>query len=148
MNTPAKIEHEAFMTEEDIAIYDQMISMGRLQLGKELAKNEEFLLHLASMITIKQMKGMMVDIDDPSILELKRIHKEFQSQGLIHETPPDCFYESARVLKEPYLPDDVQKEIAEMNAMTSNLIIEDKKNIENEVVDDDIKTGYVKIVAP
>ncbi len=148
MNIPAKIEHEAFMTEEDIAIYDQMISMGRLQLGKELAKNEEFLLHLASMITIKQMKGMMVEIDDPSILELKRIHKEFQSQGLIHETPPDCFYESARVLKEPYLPDDVQKEIAEMNAMTSNLIIEDKKNIENEVVDDDIKTGYVKIVAP
>lgn len=149
MNIPAKQEHEAFMTEEDIAIYDQMISMGRLQLGKELAKNEEFLLHLASMITIKQMKGMMVDIDDPSILELKRIHKEHQEAGLIFETPNDLWYESARVLREPYLPADVEKEIAEMNAMTSNLIIEDKKtsNIADEEPDN-IKEGYVKIVAP
>ena len=149
MNIPAKHEHEAFMTEEDIAIYDQMISMGRLQLGKELAKNEEFLLHLASMITIKQMKGMMVDIDDPSILELKRIHKEHQEAGLIFETPSEEWYASAEALKKPYLPDDVEKEIAEMNAMTSNLIIEDKKtsNIADEEPDN-IKEGYVKIIAP
>lgn len=150
MNIPVKQEHEAFMTEEDIAIYDQMISMGRLQLGKELAKNEEFLLHLASMITIKQMKGMMIDIDDPSILELKRIHKEHQEAGLIFETPSEEWYASAEALKKPYLPDDVEKEIAEMNAMTSNLIIEDKKtsNIADEPADDEIKKEWVKLVEP
>jgi len=150
MNTPAKIEHEAFMTEEDIATYDSLISMGRSQIGKELGKGEDYLLHIATMITIKQQKGMTIALDDPTIVNLKRIHKEFHEQGLIHETPPDCFYESARVLKEPYLDPQVEKEINELNGLTSNIVINDKKtsNIENEIVDDDIQKGYVKLVVP
>jgi hypothetical protein len=135
------------MSDDDIAIYDQMISMGRLQLGKELAKNEEYLLHLASMITLKQLKGMMVDLDDPTIVELKRIHKEHQEAGLIFETPVSEWYESARALKKPYLPEEVEKEINEINGITSNLVIDKStSNIADEPVDD-IKEGYVKIVA-
>lgn len=151
MNTPVKVEHPDWMTDDDIAIYDQMVSIGRLQIGKEIAKNEEYLLHIASMITLKQMKGMVLDIDDPTIVELKRIHKEFQEQGLIFETPPNEFYASVEALKKPYLDPAVENEINDMNAMTSNLIIEDVKktsNIEDEPVDDEIKKDYVKIVVP
>jgi hypothetical protein len=173
MNTPTKIQHEEWMSEDDIAIYDQMISMGRLQLGKELAKNEEYLLHIASMITLKQMKGMLVDMDDPTIAELKRIHKEHQEAGLIFTTPAEEWYESARVLRQPYLDPAVQAEIDSANALlevdkaiaiTSNLIVKsceaDKKtsNIADEAIDDMlvvedgvakvIQKDWVKIVPP
>jgi hypothetical protein len=147
MNASAKIQHEEWMSEDDIAIYDQMISMGRLQIGKEIAKNEEYLLHIASMITLKQMKGMMVSLDDPTIAELKKIHQEHLDAGLIFETPISEWYESARVLQKPYLDPAVEKEINEANAMTSNLVIDKStSNIADEPVDD-IKEGYVKIVA-
>lgn len=103
------------------------------------------------MITLKQMKGMLVDVDEAAIAELKRIHKEHQEAGLIFETPSDEWYASAEALKKPYLPEEVQKEIDEQNALTSatsNVIVSDKKNIEDEAPDDDIKKGYVKLVVP
>jgi len=150
MNNPVKKEYPEWFNDDDVAYYDQMMALGRSQIGKEIGKNEEFLLDMSAIITLKQMKGMIVDIDDPSIIELKRIHKEHQEAGLIFETPESEWYESARVLKIPYLPDEVQKEMDELNANTSNLIIEDKKtsNIADEAVDADITTGYVKIVVP
>lgn len=149
MNNPVKKEYPEWFNDDDVAYYDQMMALGRSQIGKEIGKNEEFLLDMSAIITLKQMKGMIVDIDDPSIIELKRIHKEHQEAGLIFETPESEWYESARVLKIPYLPDEVQKEMDELNANTSNLIIEDKKtsNIADEAVDADITTGYVKIIA-
>jgi hypothetical protein len=153
MNIPAKKQHPDWMSEDDIAEYDNLVSMGRLQLGKELAKNEEYLLHIASMITLKQMKGMLLDIDDPAIAELKRIHKEHLDAGLIFTTPESEWYESARVLKQPYLPEEVQAEIDKANGITSNLI--EKKNTSNiadELVVEDgvakIKEGWVKITPP
>ena len=150
MNNPVKKEHPEWFNDDDVAYYDQMMALGRAQLGKEIGKNEEFLLDMSAIITLKQMKGMIVDIDDPSIVELKRIHKEFQEKGLVFETPPDEWYASAEALKKPYIPDEVQKEMDELNANTSNFVIEDKKtsNIEDEAVDDEIKKGYVKLVVP
>lgn len=153
MNTPAKIQHPEWMDEGDIANYDNLISMGRNQLGKELASNEEYLLHLSAVITIKQEKGMLTNLDDASIAELKRIHLERFNSGLIFETPPDEYYESARVLKEAYLSDGVQKELDDANNMTSNLILNDKKitsNIAdegNDVIDDMlvVEDGIAKI---
>jgi hypothetical protein len=133
MNAPCKIQHPDWMNDDDTAIYEQMIAIGRLQIGKELAKNEEYLLHVASMITLKQIKGMLVDLDDPTIDELKRIHQEHLDAGLIFETPVSDWYESARVLKEPYLDPKVEQEINELNAMTSNLVVDKKtSNIEDE----------------
>lgn len=152
MATPYnKPVYEDFMTEDDIAIYEQLISIGRLQLGKELAANEEFLLHISAMITLKQKKGMLIDMNDETIKELKRIHAEHQEAGLIFETPPDNFYVSAEALKQPYLDPEVEKEINEMNGLTSNLIVEEeseavKNNIEDEAPDADITAGYVKVV--
>jgi hypothetical protein len=145
----SKIAHPDWMSEDDIAIYDQMISMGRLQIGKELAKNEQYLLHISAMITLKQLKGMMLDLDDPTIAELKRIHQEHLDAGLIFTTPADIWYESARALQRPYLDPVVEKEINEANAMTSNLVIDkNTSNIADEPVDviDELKEGWVKPV--
>lgn len=150
MNTPEKVEHPSWMSDDDVAIYDQMISIGRLQIGKEIGKNEEYLLHIASMITLKQMKGMTLALDDPQVAELKRIHLESFNSGLIHETPPNEYYQSIVALKEQYLSPEVEKEINDINGVTSNLVLDDKKtnDIANEVADPDITTGYVKIVRP
>lgn len=150
MNNPSQIQHEEWMSEDDIGVYDNLISLGRLQLGKELAKNEEYLLHIASMITLKQIKGMLVDVNDETIVELKRIHKESFDAGLIHTTPPDTWYASAEALKTPYLDPEVEAEIDKANAITSNLILKscemDKKD---ELVVEDgvakIKEGWVKL---
>jgi hypothetical protein len=152
MNALAKIQHPEWMTPDDEAIYDQMIAMGRLQLGKEIAKNEDYLLHLASMITLKQMKGMVLELDDPTITELKRIHQAHLDSGLIFSTPLSEWYESARALQKPYLPEDVEKELNEANAMTSNLTLSqidnNTSNIADEPVDviDELKEGWVKPV--
>lgn len=152
MNTPVKKEHEEWMSDDDIAIYDNLVAMGRLQLGKELAANEEYLLDISAMITLKQIKGMLIDINDPTITELKRIHKEYAEAGLIHTTPPDAWYASAEALKTPYLDPEVERQIDEANALTSNLILKsceaDKKtsNIADETPDNDITSGYVKVI--
>lgn len=150
MNTPAKVEHPMWMSEDDIAMYDQMISIGRLQLGKEIPKNEEYLLHIASMITLRQLKGMKPELSDETISELKRIHQEHLDAGLIFQTPVSDWYESARVLQKPYLDPEVERQINEINGITSNLVIDDEKtnNITDEAVEviDELKEGYVKIV--
>ena len=145
MNTPVKHQYEEWMNEDEIAMYDYMVSLGRTQLGKELSANEEFILHLSAMITLKQKKGMTITMDDPVVQELKRIHKEHHAAGAIFETPPDDWYVSAQALKEKYIPDEIQKDI---DALTLEAQGKNTSNIENEVVDDDIKTGYVKIVPP
>jgi len=150
------------MSEDDIAIYDSLVAMGTAQIGKEIGKNEAYLLDISAMITLKQMKGMLVDIDDPTIVELKRIHKEHQEAGLIFTTPSETWYESARVLREPYLNPDVENEINYANALvgvdtalshTSNLIVESCKKTSNiadegnDVIDDMlvVEDGVAKI---
>jgi len=45
-------------TDEDKAIYDDMISRGQALIGKKLKKQDEFLLDLSAKITINQMKGI------------------------------------------------------------------------------------------
>jgi hypothetical protein len=166
MNTPAKQEYPTWMTEDDIALYDSLVAMGRLQIGKEIGNNEIYLLDISAMITLKQMKGMLVDIDDPSIVELKRIHKEHFDAGLIHTTPADSWYASAEELRKPYLDPSVEKEMEYANALvgvdtalnhTSNLILKsceaDKKtsNIAdegNDVIDDMlvVEDGVAKVI--
>jgi hypothetical protein len=101
------------------------------------------------MITLKQLKGMTVDFDDESIQEIKRIHEEQFNKGLIHETPPSSFYESALALQRPYLDKTVEQQINEINGITSNLVIGDEKtsNVADEPVDV-IKEDWVKLVEP
>ena len=150
MNKPEKVELPEWVSDDDRAIYDQMISMGRLQIGKEIGKNEDYLLHLSAMITLKQLKGMTIALGSDEVAELKRVHQENFARDTTFETPPSDFYASALALMEPYLPTEVEKEINEINNLTSNLVIEDKKtsNIEDEAPDADIKENWVKLIEP
>ena len=149
MNNPEQVKLPEWATDDDRAIYDQMINMGRLQVGKEIGKNEEYLLHLSAMLTLKQLKGMTLALDSPEVAELKRIHIENFARDTTFETPESDFYASALALKEPYLSPEVEAQINDINGLTSNLVLDDKKtsNIADEVADNDITTGYVKIVA-
>ena len=151
MNIPDKVQHPEWMSDDDIAIYDQMISIGRLQIGKEIPANEEYLLHLSAIITLKQLKGMSLSLDSKEVAELKRIHLENFARDGVFETPPSSFYASALALKESYLSPEVEAEINAINGATSNLVIEDVKktsNIEDEPADNDIKENWVKLVEP
>lgn len=135
-NTYNKPVYEDFMTDDDIAIYEQLISLGRLQLGKELAGNEEYLLHISAMITLKQKKGMMVDVNDDMVKELKRIHAEHHEAGLVFETPKnDWYYSPDNLINQPYIPAEVQEQ---MDAD------EKKLHPENEIVEK-LKEDWVKL---
>jgi hypothetical protein len=151
-NAYVKPVYEDWMSEDDIAIYEELISLGRTQLGKEIAKNEDYLLHFSAMITLKQKKGRMLDMNDEDVKKLKQIHKEHQEAGLLHETPPnEWYYSPENPINQPYIPAEVQKTIDEIDASTSNLVAEVIKktsDIQDEPVDDEIKKGYVKIVSP
>lgn len=139
-NAYVKPVYEEWMSDDDIALYEHLVSLGRVQLGKELLKNEDYLLHYSAMITLKQKKGMMLDINDEDIVRLKKIHQEHLEAGLIHTTPPnEWYYSDANPINQPYIPTSVQEDINKIEASTSNL------NIENETADD-IKEGYVKLV--
>ena len=148
MNAPAKVEHPEWMSADDEAIYDQMISMGRLQIGKEIGKNEDYLLHLSAMLTLKQLKGMTLALDSEEVAELKRVHQENFARDTTFTTPPNEFYASALALMEPYLSPEVDAEINAINGITSNLVLEDKKtsDIADEPADADITVGYVKVI--
>ena len=149
MNNPEKIQHPEWMSDDDIAIYEQMICIGRLQVGKEIGANEEYLLHLASMLTLKQLKGMTLALDSPEVAELKRIHLENFARDTTFETPENDFYASALALKESYLSPEVEEQINNVNILTSNLVLDEVKktsNIEDEAPDNDIKEGYVKVI--
>lgn len=149
MNTPTKVQHPDWVTPDDEALYDQMISIGRLQIGKEIGKNEEYLLHIASMITLRQLKGMTIELDDPQVAELKRIHQENFTRDSTFETPPNEFYQSILSLKEQYLSPEVEAQFNEINGITSNLVLDEVKKISDiadEPADADITTGYVKVI--
>jgi len=80
-------------TDEDRAMYDDLISRGDAVVGKKLTKNETFLLDIAARITINQLRGYKDQcFDHEEIQEMKQIHTEFAKMGII-ETPSDMFYD-------------------------------------------------------
>ena len=79
-------------TDDDKAIYDDLISRGEMMIGKKIAEKDRFLLDLSAKITINNMKGYSNNFSDEEIERLKARHKETANAGII-ETPPDIFYE-------------------------------------------------------
>lgn len=79
-------------TDDDKAIYDDLISRGMMMIGKKIAEKDRFLLDLSAKITINNMKGYSNNFSDEEIERLKARHKETANAGII-ETPPDIFYE-------------------------------------------------------
>ena len=126
-----KIVYPQDYTDDDKAIYDDLISRGEAMIGKKIKANDRFLLDLSAKITINRMKGYSNNFTDEQIELLKARHKEAASNGII-ETPPDIFYEKLQngwkhPLSKP--AEDYYKE-----QMTSNVNIEQQmtSNIEIE----------------
>ena len=87
-----KIVYPEDYTDDDKAIYDDLISRGEAFIGKKIKANDRFLLDLAAKITVNKMKGYSNNFTDLQIEQLKAKHKEAANMGVI-ETPPDIFYE-------------------------------------------------------
>ena len=87
-----KIIYPSHYTDEDKAIYDDLLSRGDTMVGKKLSENERFLLDLAAKMTINQLRGYDSGYTEDEINEMKTMHKEMAQQGVI-ETPPDTFYD-------------------------------------------------------
>lgn len=63
-------------TDEDKAIYDDLISRGKLMIGTKVKKVDEFLLDLAAKMTINNLKGYKSDKTGEEILEQMKQHKD------------------------------------------------------------------------
>jgi len=87
-----KIIYPEHYSDEDKAIYDDLISRGDVMIGKKLSENERFLLDLSAKITINQLKGYDSGYTTEEIADMKEAHKEMVQAGII-QTPPDKFYE-------------------------------------------------------
>ena len=87
-----KIIYPCNYSDEDKAIYDDLLSRGETLIGKKLSENERFLLDLSAKITINQLKNYDSGYTTDQINEMKKIHKEMANAGVI-ETPADKFYD-------------------------------------------------------
>ena len=116
-----KIVYPSDYSDDDKAIYDDLITKGEAMIGKKIKKQDRFLLDLAAKVTINQMKGYSNNFSDSEIEELRAKHKEAASNGII-ETPPDIFYEQLQQgWKHPL---SVPAEEYYKQQMTSNVNIE------------------------
>lgn len=87
-----KIIYPEHYSDEDKAIYDDLLSRGETLIGKKLSENERFLLDLSAKITINQLRGYDSGYSADEINDMKKIHKEMANAGVI-ETPSDKFYD-------------------------------------------------------
>ena len=87
-----KIIYPEHYSDEDKAIYDDLLSRGETLIGKKLSENERFLLDLSAKITINQLKNYDSGYSADEINDMKKIHKEMANAGVI-ETPADKFYD-------------------------------------------------------
>lgn len=95
-----KIQLPSHYTEEDKALYNDLISRGDALIGKTLNESERFLLDISARITINQLRGYKENcFNNDEINEMKKIHKEYANAGTI-ETPSDMFYEDIILLSD------------------------------------------------
>lgn len=87
-------------TDEDKALYDDLITRGDSLVGKKLNESETFLLDIAARITINQLRGYTDKcFDHEEIQKMKQIHTEFAKMGII-ETPSEMFYDDVIMLSD------------------------------------------------
>tara|TARA_R110000772_G_scaffold75257_1_gene163406 strand:- start:160 stop:567 length:408 start_codon:yes stop_codon:yes gene_type:complete len=87
-----KVIYPTDYTDEDKAIYDDLLSRGEILIGKKVSKNDAFLLDLSAKMTINQMKGYKSGLTKEEIDELKEIHRQ-SALTQTFETPPELYYE-------------------------------------------------------
>lgn len=138
-----QVQYPAHYTDEDKALYDDLIARGDALIGKKLNENERFLLDISARITINQLRNYNEKcFNDEEIEEMRKIHKEYANAGII-ETPSEMFYEDVIMLSdgtsfkhpltypEEYYnemslkkPEENDKEIVNITDITDNIILE------------------------
>lgn len=108
--------------DEDKAVYDDLISRGRMLIGKKITKANEFMLDLAAKMTINQAKGYKPEMNDDEILEQMRAHKEaLQDVDII--TPENMYEDGQHPLElnpKPYTEFNDKNESIESNESITN----------------------------
>ena len=89
---PSKVIYPTDYSDEDKAIYDDLMSRGESLIGKKLSENERFILDLSAKMTINQMKGLTSGFTEEEINDMRELHKKMAQAGTI-ETPPEKFYD-------------------------------------------------------
>tara|TARA_R110001632_G_scaffold26762_1_gene72084 strand:- start:1071 stop:1502 length:432 start_codon:yes stop_codon:yes gene_type:complete len=87
-----KVVYPEDYTDEDKAIYDDLMNRGEMLIGKKISKNDSFILDMAAKITINQMKGYKSGLTKEEIDDLKAIHRESALQSEF-KTPPELYYD-------------------------------------------------------
>jgi len=87
-------------TEEDKAIYDDMILKGQALIGNKINKIDSFLIDLASKMTINQIKGISSSLSKEEIEETRNLHRLAMNTPF-HETPIDIFENKEHPLSKP-----------------------------------------------
>jgi len=87
-------------TDEDKAVYDDLMARGELLIGKKIAKCDAFLIEMAVKMTINQMKGFVSPDTPEEIAERKQGHLN-AVQNPIQPTPEGLFNEGENPLEQP-----------------------------------------------
>ena len=87
-------------TDEDKAIYDDLMARGELLIGKKIAKCDAFILDLAAKMTINQKKNYVSPDNTDEIAIRKSNHKGVLEQQ-VFETPDSLFNEGENPLEQP-----------------------------------------------
>ncbi len=127
--------------DEDKAEYDYLMTLGKGSLGTVIPKNQEFLLSIATKMTIRERKGEVLQLTSDEIEALRAVNNEHLKEGLVHQTPRiDWAYSPDNPINQPYMPAEVMEQIKEYDE-------EYNKTVEEEVAkEQSIKDGWVKCV--
>lgn len=107
-------------TEEDKAVYDDLISRGRMIIGKKIKQKDDFLLDLAAKMTINQAKGYKNDLSMEDVFNQMHKHKEALKNVDI-STPEDMYEAGQHPLElNPAQPNEIEPPYAEESPAACN----------------------------
>lgn len=97
-----KLTYPEDYSDEEKAMYDDMISRGQALLGKKLSHKDEFLLDLSAKITINNMRpdGVKNTPTQEEVSVMMGAHLSAQ-QTTIVETPENMYEEGDHPLQRP-----------------------------------------------
>jgi hypothetical protein len=90
-----------FYTDEDKALYDDLICRGKLLIGSKIPAQDEFLLDLSAKITINKFKGYESGDTPEEIEERMKIHRSYMDVKVV-ETPDNLPRPFQKSLEETY----------------------------------------------
>ena len=110
-------------SEDEIAMYDEMVALCETRIGKDISHSNRFLIEMGAKMTINQMKGKYSDLTTDEIEKIRRSNLRAYKTP-IHDTPTNDWY---------YSPDNpINKTDDELYDMTRVKPDEDDNIIEED----------------